>query len=422
MIRDPKPKYQTADEAIKVIRDAEKFGGSVSVSKDGTLKRAESSAKPYNKFLLFIREKLGFESKDQIRERKAMIVEVVSKMHREIHQASSHVENVNNLLKTHIHDLNDFKNDGQLRQLQNQWETLKNIVAEAEAGSEKSRTLLKPIREAITTDSTFKPQNTPEHIQKTEQMATGLTSDQQIAEANLCLPASMPKIKNTGEVVKGTLTIPPKAQLSLFNEWPEWDTHDNAAGKTSVDPFIGLSKAFQKDANRMTYVFESKGLVVECDRDKETVGLEFKAITGKNPMRQLILSHLLGQESVKKMYEKIQSANPSANGQPTIFFGTNKRGDYKAKIHMTAHDSGDVEIDYLYLAKSQVISNTEIQADINRSNKFDGPLSQENSATYMTMKILLKNSDLNRGELKFTVIEPLKLDVQVEIPNVTNDA
>ena len=61
MIRDTKPNYQTAAEAIKVIRDAEEHGGSVSVSKNGTLKRVESSANPFNKFLFFIREKLGFE-------------------------------------------------------------------------------------------------------------------------------------------------------------------------------------------------------------------------------------------------------------------------------------------------------------------------------------------------------------------------
>jgi hypothetical protein len=38
------------------------------------------------------------------------------------------------------------------------------------------------------------------------------------------------------------------------------------------------------------------------------------------------------------------------------------------------------------------------------------------------MKIHLKNSDLNHGELKFTVIEPLKLDVEVEIPHEKNNA
>ena len=422
MIRDTKPNYQTAAEAIKVIRDAEEHGGSVSVNKDGTLKRVESSANPFNKFLFFIREKLGFESKDQIRERKAMIVEVVSKMHREIHQASSHVENVNRLLTKHIHDLNDFKNDGQLRKLQDQWTILKTTVDEAERGSEKYQGLLKSVTEITTIDSAFKIKNIPEHIQKTEQTTAGLTSNQQITEANLCLPASMPKFQNTGEVVKGTLTIPPEEQLSLFNEWPEWDTHHNAVGKTSGDPFIGLSKAFQLDADRMTYVFESKGIAVECDRDKESVAIGFKQIAGKNPIRQLILSHLIGQEPVKKMYDAIQSANPISDGSLTNFPSTGIPGDSKTKIHMTAHDSGDVEIDYLYLKKSQFISNMEIQADINRSKKFDGPLSQENAATYMTMKILLKNSDLNRGELKFTVIKPLQLEVQVEIPHVVNDA
>jgi hypothetical protein len=421
MIRDTGPKNQTAAEAIKVIHDAQQHGGSVSVSKDGTLNRVKSSANTFNKFLFFIKDKLGFESKDQIRERKAVIVEVVSKMHKEIHQASSHIDNVGNLLKTHIHDLNEFKNDGQVRQLQDQWHILKNTVAAAENGSEKSQELLKPISKITITDGASNPKNIPERIKESEPISTNLTANPQIAEANLCLPTSIPKITKAGEVVKGTLTISPEAQLSLFNEWSEWDTHDNDLGKTSGDPFIGLSKAFQKDADRMTYVFESKGLAVECDRDKQTVAIGFKQISGKNPMRQLILSHLLGQEAIKRMLEKIQFANPNSDGMSVMFFGTNTPGEAKSRIHMTANENGDVEIDYLYLSKSQNIGNSEMTAEINRSKKFDGQLNRENAATCMTMKILLSNADLNRGEMRFTIIEPLKLDVQVELPIILDD-
>ena len=172
----------------------------------------------------------------------------------------------------------------------------------------------------------------------------------------------------------------------------------------------------------MNYVFESKGVAVECDRDKETVAIGFKQISGKNPMRQLILSHLLGQEAIKSMFEKIQSANPNSDGIPAVFFGTNTPGQTKCRMHMTANDNGDVEIDYLHLSKSKNIGNMKMTAEINRSKKFDGPLHRENASTCMTMKIHLKNSDLNRGELKFTVIEPLKLDVQVEIPHEKNNA
>lgn len=186
--------YQTAEEAIKVIQEAEQFGGTVKVSKDGTINRTESSANPFKKILLFVREKLGIESKDQIRERKAMIVEVVSKMHREIHQASSHIENVNNLLKAHIHDLNDFKNDGKIRKLQDQWTVLKKTVDDAERGSEKSQALLKIHDEKTIPDTAPKTLNTqksarPSVLRPSD--ASQLSQYSMTAKINEALPASI---------------------------------------------------------------------------------------------------------------------------------------------------------------------------------------------------------------------------------------
>ena len=417
VVNEPKRQYQTVDQALKVITDAEKFGGSVKVNKSGDLERSNSSTNPLKNIFLFFRKEPALKT-----QHREVIDTVLNKMKIEIIQASSYARSVNSLMEIQMNDLKKFKETGQLNQLKDQWSILKNTIAAAENGSEKSQDLLKSVTEITTADGVYKPKHIHQDKKTLEQISANVYAKLKIAEANLCLPASMPKIKNTGEVVKGTLTISSEAQLNLFNEWPEWDTHHNAVGKTSGDPFIGLSKAFQKDADRMNYVFESKGVAVECDRDKETVAIGFKQISGKNPMRQLILSHLLGQEAIKSMFEKIQSANPNSDGIPVVLFGTNTPGETKCRMHMTANDNGDVEIDYLHLSKSKNIGNMKMTAEINRSEKFDGPLHRENAATCMTMKIHLKNSDLNRGELKFTVIEPLKLDVQVEIPHEKNNA
>ncbi len=88
---------------------------------------------------------------------------------------------------------------------------------------------------------------------------------------------------------------------------------------------------------------------------------------------------------------------------------------------MTENKDGDIEIDYLYLMKSQVMGTSQINAEINRSKKFDEPVSQENAATCMTMKIRLKNADLNRGALLFTILEPLKMNIQVELSDLHNE-
>lgn len=107
----------------------------------------------------------------------------------------------------------------------------KNRTASAEGGSEQSQSLLNSVGEVTKAITPSKPNNTPEDVQKSEHISTDSTERQQIVEANLCLPACMPKIKNTGEVVKGTLTIPPNEQLNLFDEWQQWDTHNNIDGK-----------------------------------------------------------------------------------------------------------------------------------------------------------------------------------------------
>jgi hypothetical protein len=433
--------YQTAEQALEVILKANNLGQSVKVDANGNVinaaassnsgvAKAPSYSNPIKNFFLFFRQKSKPADLQPSQQPSDVIWIVINKMKIEIGTASTFMKENSSLsiptpgkiIDKYIPNAVNIHTKAEISNLHAKWLAIQKDIAGAKDGIQTSMDRLETSRYTKISTTDRKPINIPERVKESKQISTDLIADQQIAEANLCLPASMPKIKNTGEVVKGTLTIPPEEQLNLFNEWPEWDTHHNSVGKTSGDPFIGLSKAFQKDADRMTYVFESKGVAVECDRDKESVVIGFKQIAGKNPIRQLILSHLIGQQPVKKMYDAIERANPSSDGRLTILPSTGIPGDSKTKIHMTVHDSGDVEIDYLYLKKSQVISNIQIQADINRSKKFDGPLSQENAATYMTMKILLKNSALNRGELKFTIIEPLKLNVQLEIPNITNDA
>lgn len=220
MIRDNKPGYQTAEEAIKVIREAEQYGGTVNVSKDGTLNRANSSANPFKRFLFFIRKKFGLKTKDQIHERKAMIVEVVSKMNRELHQVSSHVENVSNLLKNHIHDLNEFKNDGRDRELQNQWLILKQTAADAERGSEKSQGLLKSHNGKNISDKAsvhIKKQEPPRSSEIKMSDSTHSTARTITVKINEALPTS---IEFSGDYTKPVifmLTLPENQQKEIFS-------------------------------------------------------------------------------------------------------------------------------------------------------------------------------------------------------------
>ena len=133
MIPTTQRRYQTVEQALKVINDAEKFGGSVKVNKSGDLERSNSSTNPLKNFFLFFRK--TSESKIQNRE---VIDTVLNKMKIEIIQASSYVRSVNTLMENQMHDLKNFKETGKLKELKDQWLILKNNIDAAENGSEKA--------------------------------------------------------------------------------------------------------------------------------------------------------------------------------------------------------------------------------------------------------------------------------------------
>ena len=133
MIPTTQRRYQTVEQALKVINDAEKFGGSVKVNKSGDLERSNSSTNPLKNFFLFFRK----TSASKIQNR-AVIDTVLNKRKIEIIQASSYVRSVNTLMENQMHDLKNFKETGKLKELKDQWLILKNNIDAAENGSEKA--------------------------------------------------------------------------------------------------------------------------------------------------------------------------------------------------------------------------------------------------------------------------------------------
>lgn len=138
MIPTTQRKYQTVDQALKVITDAEKFGGSVKVNKSGDLERSNSSVNPLQNFFLFFRKKSDLKTQN-----REVIDTVVNKMKIEIIQASSYVRSVNALMENQMNDLKKFNETGQLNQLKDQWTILKNTIAVAEKGSEDAKDKIK---------------------------------------------------------------------------------------------------------------------------------------------------------------------------------------------------------------------------------------------------------------------------------------
>ena len=482
MIRDTKPNYQTAAEAIKVIRDAEEHGGSVSVNKDGTLKRVESSANPFNKFLFFIREKLGFESKDQIRERKAMIVEVVSKMHREIHQASSHVENVNRLLTKHIHDLNDFKNDGQLRKLQDQWTILKTTVDEAERGSENSQALLKPHNEKTIPDTASKSSTTQETLKSSEIRPSDSSPSPartMTARINEALPASIKFSGDYSEPVVFTLTLPENQQKEIFASLTNETTFippepkpdqaqkilsDKRLAQSSqknfdpiepddeleYDPFFDdddlsdgneisskktneISKQLWKDFGRATFILIDQDdfqHVHGQGADPHEILQDLKSMVGdRGAISEKILktlSHLPNQTTIGAFLTpiKLQHVTRSGNLLNHKFDETTESSIKKKETiyRIKEYANGDFECSFLKREKIEHIEHSVgSMIPVNSQPQRQGNVSHENFGYEISGKIKISEADLINGSLaNVKIIEPVRLKYQLQFDEPTS--
>ena len=483
MIRDTKPNYQTAAEAIKVIRDAEEHGGSVSVSKNGTLKRVESSANPFNKFLFFIREKLGFESKDQIRERKAMIVEVVSKMHREIHQASSHIENVNNLLKAHINDLNDFKNDGQLRKLQDQWTILKTTVDDAERGSEKSKALLKPHNEKTIPDTASKSSTTQETLKSSEirpSDSSPSSARTMNAKINEALPTCIEFSGDYSKPVVFTLILPEKKQKEIFasltNEptftppEPQPDQaqkilNDKRLAQSSqknfdpietdnlelpYDPFFDdddlsdsneisskkttdISKQLWKDFGRSTFILIDQDdfqHVHGKGADPHEILQDIQSMVGdRGAISEKILktlSFLPNQTTIGAFLTPIKLQNVARSGNLLNHkFDETTESSIKKKetiYRIKEYANGDFECSFLKREKIEHIEHSDgSMIPVNSQPQRQENVSHENFGYEISGKIKISEADLINGSLaNVKIIEPVRLKYQLQFDEPTS--
>lgn len=416
---------QTADEAVRVINHARKYGQSLEVTKDGNI--AVKQPMPHV-FVVWARKLFGssvHSTADDIRTLKSVLA---TKMKIDLVNASKHSSEQ---LRTSLETIKKIDSGGQLNELCDAWTAIKNTVQLKNSQmrddllflDEQERYLQTGGDDASIVEHHGTAATAAATVTVTAAAATAPSSAppirRRIDEANQALPAAMPKITRLGQTVKCTLKVPESEQLKIFDNWHHWETHAKPRSSSDPDPFVGLSEQFRKDADRMTYVFEgSDGFSVECERDPESVAIALKQAAGKNPMRQLILSHLLNQDIVLDMLTLLLNAHPRADGGACILTRpVGMAGSSRQVFRTTAHDNGDIDIEYLIMKKcTQLARSDGTTMAINSSSAFDGPVSPENAGTVQSMKIRLLNADLNRGQLLPQILKPLQLDLQIEFP------
>ncbi len=409
---------QSPEQMLKILKNAELRKKRVEfdpITKNLITHDSTSANTPWGFFkTLFSKKPVGIENRDEI------VGAVIEKMKDHVRKSTKHVDQV---ITEFLPDLGLFAQTGEVGELQNQWARLENILQQGienfkrqqESRQESSESPSATTIRSIKDKPVATPQKPIEAAVLPRDHAEEADAAARISEVNSLLPSAMPAITRAGETVSCTLTVPATAHAEIFRDLREWDVHQKKAG-TDKDDYDGLSEAFFKDSNRTTYVFDTDGFPVECERDREAVAIGFKQAAGPHPSRQLILSHLLGQESLKSMLELIQNYHPRRDGLPFILGGDSSPDASRNRIHMTNLANGDVEVDFLSLQKAAYLAGDNGLIPVNRSEKFNGPPSPDNAGLCVSMKIRVSGASLKRQQMDFTIVKPLTAVLQVEIP------
>lgn len=433
--------YQNASDALHQLQLATKLGGSIELSREGNVEVARhlGASRGLNWFVIYLKNLFGFRNSKERTEVAAATVSVINKMKVEVHQLvseriseiydihqaktgvpleddSSHLqENVKRAMATAIQGVHEELKEieksikgGNFNKAVKKWESLLDSVENN--STEKSRAL----RQELCNEKLGQPGTAVIH--RTGETACGEAADR-IAAANRSLPDALPEIHQPGQTVSCILSVPKHAPMNMLTDWQQWPTHEKHPKEMGKDFFIGLSEQFHADANRMTFVFETNGFPIECDRDKESVALGFKAALKNNLQRTQMLSHAITQTAFNYIQDTAQAMHPSRSGLPFVLIAGSGIEYNAHRIHMTVEKNGDVSVDYLSFSKCTHLDSELGPLEINRSEKFREPPSRENAGICRSMKIRFRNEDLNRGQLRYEVLEPLRLALRVELPD-----
>lgn len=118
--------YQSADSATQIIRTALKHGQSLALTKDGNIgiKVAEEK-KGTNAFVLWIRQLLGSSARTSADEERALKATLRTKIKIDVASASAHTSEE---LRKIFDDIESASKNGTLKDLCDQWITLKNQI------------------------------------------------------------------------------------------------------------------------------------------------------------------------------------------------------------------------------------------------------------------------------------------------------
>ena len=216
--------YQTAEQALEVILQANKLGQSVKIDHNGDLFRAASPSNKLENFFLWLRKK---SNSTEIKQSPEVLRTVINKMKIEIGIASTHLKNKESLripspgkiINNYMKDVENIQTKAQMSELHSKWILINEDIKGAKDGMQSSMDRLETSRYAKISKPIQKSMNTLETTKKTEVIladSSSSSSRDMTAKINEALPASIKFSGNYSEPVVFTLTLPGNQQKEIF--------------------------------------------------------------------------------------------------------------------------------------------------------------------------------------------------------------
>ena len=216
--------YQTAEQALEVILQANKLGQSVKIDHNGDLFRAASPSNKLENFFLWLRKK---SNSTEIKQSPEVLRTVINKMKIEIGIASTHLKNKESLripspgkiINNYMKDVENIQTKAQMSELHSKWILINEDIKGAKDGMQSSMDRLETSHYAKISKPIQKSINTLETTKKTEVIladSSSSSSRDMTAKINEALPASIKFSGNYSEPVVFTLTLPENQQKEIF--------------------------------------------------------------------------------------------------------------------------------------------------------------------------------------------------------------
>lgn len=458
--------YQSALEALQVMRQAERAGRAVEVTASGDLKLAKTTP-PHSGLRWLFHRLFGSGSADKAeQQRKAAIATVVNKMKIEVASSSAHVSK---MLQIHLTDLAAFQHDGKLRNLDNEWSGLKNRMdldrerdaleaslqqASVAAASPPSSTIT-----AVTADSAAdsaagsKTDSPPDAVMPvaakpaTATRAPAAAYDQlQIRQIRQALPPEIDfrgdcntvmearwqiSAKQHGKILRTLEAVESVPLSSILN--PDSDDDDDDDLSDASAPRIGSQ--FVKDAGRATFIFNDHGLSMrhELGADPNDVLQGLQDLVGDSGGKTLqTLSSLLSQEALGALLIPLIKQNPARSGNKLGYVKTStvepqvtdpaakggRRNVAQTQFTFTVTNTGDgkIEVGLVQREKIHYLMAGMDMIPVNRGADWEGDIDDDNYGYQISTRLRFSLADLQRAYLgNPEVLEPTTMQFRLQV-------